>query len=92
MESSMTWGQKDARSAQGYMYRTLDRRYWYASWSDFWDTLQRDGAIRHNTETNELASENRRIVIYPYAITDDFGQLVAVKPRTFIGGEDREPT
>lgn len=82
MDSPMTWGQKDASSAQGYMYRTLDRRYWTASWSDFWGSLERDGKIKHDPATHELRSENRKIVTYPYAITDDFGRLVAVYPKT----------
>ena len=89
MTELMTWGKSNERSSQGWMYRPIDRRYWTAYWSDLWDTIKRDGKIKYDDATHEYVSENRRIVSIPYAIPDDFGCLVGVMQRDFIGGPDR---
>lgn len=90
MTDLFTWGRSDQKASQGSMYRPFDRRFWSAHWSEFWGTIERDGKITYDTSTHVWASETKRILSMPYAVPDDFGSLVAVMPRTLIGGPDRE--
>lgn len=77
MLESYTWGKTDSKAAQGWMYRRIDRRYWSAAWSDFWNTLERDGPQTFR-EDGSRRSENGRIVSFPQAVMDDFGFLVPI--------------
>lgn len=64
----------EARYLGGYCLRV--RRapsYFTAHWDDF-TTHERDGAVRFNGTT--WLSKNGRYVSMPYAVVDDFGNLV----------------
>ena len=72
----MTWGAENQHGHQGFAFCTLDRRYWCASWTELWDTLERDGYMMQGS--NCWFSWGGKNVSYPYAVMDDFGTLVAV--------------
>lgn len=75
---SLTWGACTARSSQGWAHRVqfYGRRFWTAYWSGLHDTLERDGSI--NYRANAWRSESGVFLTYPYAVVDDFGDLVPV--------------
>lgn len=70
------WGECGHISAQGWAYRRPDRRYWSSSWSGTQGAMQRDGQVTYRQ--NAWCSKNEVDVIYPQAVTDDFGNLVPV--------------
>lgn len=78
MPNSFTWGRCDQYSAQGWAHQLTHygRHFWSASWSGTHDTLMRDGSMTYRDHV--WRSENNIDVIYPYAVTDDFGVLVPV--------------
>ena len=75
---SLTWGARTARTSQGWAHRVTfyGRRFWTASWSGLHDTLERDGPVAYRD--NAWRSENGVFLTYPYAVVDDFGDLVPV--------------
>jgi len=71
----LTWGKSNQYGNQGYAIRSnLDPRYWTVSWSELWDTLERDGFILWYGDS--WRSWNGKTVLYPSAVTDDYGNLV----------------
>jgi len=70
------WGKCDQDSAQGWAIRRLDRRFWSSSWSGTQGSIQRDGQVTYRQ--NAWRSANEVDVVYPQAVTDDFGNLVPV--------------
>ena len=92
MAEGYTWGNVEQFAAQGWAHRSnLDMRYWSASWSSFWNTLERDGKQTFR-EYGSMQSENGKIVSFGDAVTDDFGDLRSVNIRVsrFRNPDDRQ--
>lgn len=93
MIESFTWGGVEHFSAQGWMKRSsIDRRYWSAHWSAFWNMLDRDGAQTFRDD-GSIQSENGKIVSFGHAVIDDFGDLrsVSIEASRFWKPEDSAP-
>lgn len=67
----------DDTYACGYFMRRLQRIYWTAFFTKTSNTLWRDGKMSFNGTF--WHSETSNTLSYPYAITDDYGDLVPVK-------------
>jgi hypothetical protein len=70
----ITWGKSDRQGYQGWA--KANGRYWTAAWSSLWDTLERDGPMTYDGKS--WSSRTGEIVSYPFAVIDDFGDLVPV--------------
>lgn len=73
--TTLTWGQCDRRTAQGWMYCVTDV-HWTASWSGTHNTPERDGPVEF--DGTAWRSAGGRNVSYPYAVVDDFGFLAPI--------------
>lgn len=75
--SAVTWGYGTGSSkGSGWAKRELDRRFYYVFYSEFWSTLERDGKIVWDSDRCIWTSQNGKILTYPCAIVDDYGNLV----------------
>ena len=81
MTESITWGQCDDRSAQGWAHQSsvFGRIYWSAAWSGNHNTIERDGQIVF--DGSAWRSENNINISYPYAVMDDYGYLYPLPQR-----------
>ena len=70
------WGRDANRCRQGHAYRLIDRRYWSVYWNNLFYTLERDGPMQWDGVA--WRSMGGAVVSIPYAVIDDYGNLMAV--------------